>query len=129
MGSYGIGVSRLTAAIIEAFHDDNGIKWPFNISPFKINIISTFQNSNNEVAEKLLNKLTLKYENIGYDDRDLSMGRKIKDSELIGIPWSIIVGKKYEENNQLEIINRSTGEKVFLTETEVETFKFEQYTP
>tara|TARA_B100000965_G_scaffold382328_1_gene380604 strand:- start:55 stop:1329 length:1275 start_codon:yes stop_codon:yes gene_type:complete len=129
MGSYGIGVSRLTAAIIEAFHDDNGIKWPFNISPFKINIISSFQNSNNEVAEKLLNKLTLKYENISYDDRDLSMGRKIKDSELIGIPWSIIVGKKYDENNQFEIINRSSGEKIFLTETEIESFKFEQYTP
>ena len=129
MGSYGVGVSRLTAAIIEAFHDENGIKWPFNVSPFKINIISSSQGSNNEIAEKLLKKLTLKYENIIYDDRDLGMGRKIKDSELIGIPWSIIIGKKYEENKQLEITNRSNGEKLFLTESEVESFKFEQYSP
>ena len=124
-----MGVSRLTAAIIEAFHDENGIKWPFNVSPFKINIISSTQGSNNEVAEKLLEKLILKYENVSYDDRDLGMGRKIKDSELIGIPWSIIIGKKYEEKKQLEITNRSNGEKLFLTETEVESFKFEQYTP
>jgi prolyl-tRNA synthetase len=129
MGSYGVGVSRLTAAIIEAFHDENGIKWPFNVSPFKINIISSTQGSNNEVAEKLLEKLILKYENVSYDDRDLGMGRKIKDSELIGIPWSIIIGKKFEENKQLEITNRSNGEKLFLTESEVESFKFEQYTP
>jgi prolyl-tRNA synthetase len=57
------------------------------------------------------------------------MGRKIKDSELIGIPWSIIIGKKYEESKQLEITNRSNGEKLFLTESEVESFKFEQYAP
>jgi prolyl-tRNA synthetase len=129
MGSYGVGVSRLTAAIIEAFHDENGIKWPFNISPFKINIISSTHASNSEVAEKLLEKLTLKYENVSYDDRDLGMGRKIKDSELIGIPWSIIIGKKYEESKQLEITNRSNGEKLFLTESEVESFEFEQYAP
>jgi prolyl-tRNA synthetase len=129
MGSYGVGVSRLTAAIIEAFHDENGIKWPFNVSPYKINIISSTQGSNNEVAEKLLEKLTLKYGNVSYDDRDLGMGRKIKDSELIGIPWSIIIGKNFEENKQLEITNRSNGEKLFLTESEVESFKFEQYTP
>tara|TARA_Y100000768_G_scaffold378936_1_gene353977 strand:- start:1403 stop:2677 length:1275 start_codon:yes stop_codon:yes gene_type:complete len=129
MGSYGIGVSRLTAAIIEAFHDNQGIKWPFNVSPFKVNIITSPQGTNNDVAEKLLDKLTLKYDNISYDDRDLSMGRKIKDSELIGIPWSIIIGKKYDESNQLEITNRSNGEKLFLTESEVEGFKFEQYTP
>jgi prolyl-tRNA synthetase len=81
------------------------------------------------VADKLLEKLTLKYGNVSYDDRDLGMGRKIKDSELIGIPWSIIIGKNYEENKQLEITNRSNGEKSFLTESEVESFKFEQYTP
>ena len=81
------------------------------------------------MAEKLLEKLTLKYENVSYDDRDLGMGRKIKDSELIGIPWSIIIGKKYEESKHFEITNRSNGEKLFLTESEVESFEFEQYAP
>jgi prolyl-tRNA synthetase len=128
MGSYGIGVSRLTAAIIEAFHDDKGIKWPFNISPFKINIISS-NDKFIDIAGKLYDTLTKKYKNISFDDRDLSLGRKIKDSELIGIPWSLIIGKNYDEKNEFEIINRSSGEKFFVNKQEVENFKFEQYTP
>ena len=128
MGSYGIGVSRLTAAIIEAFHDDKGIKWPFNISPFKINIISSNDKFSN-IAENLYDTLAQKYINISLDDRDLSLGRKIKDSELIGVPWTIIIGKSYDEKNEFEIINRSSGEKFFVNNPKIENFKFEQYTP
>tara|TARA_B100000035_G_scaffold46030_1_gene34818 strand:- start:1455 stop:2726 length:1272 start_codon:yes stop_codon:yes gene_type:complete len=128
MGSYGIGVSRLTAAIIEAFHDDKGIKWPFNISPFKINIISS-NDKFIDIAGELYETLSKKYTNISFDDRDLSLGRKIKDSELIGIPWSLIIGKNYDEKNEFEIINRSSGEKFFVNKQEVENFQFEQYTP
>ena len=128
MGSYGIGVSRLTAAIIEAFHDDKGIKWPFNISPFKINIISSNDKFSN-IAEILYVTLAQKYINISLDDRDLSLGRKIKDSELIGVPWTIIIGKSYDEKNEFEIINRSSGEKIFINNLKIENFKFEQYTP
>ena len=128
MGSYGIGVSRLTAAIIEAFHDDKGIKWPFNISPFKINIISS-NDKFIDIAGELYGTLSKKYTNISFDDRDLSLGRKIKDSELIGIPWSLIIGKNYDEKNEFEIINRSSGEKFFVNKQEVENFQFEQYTP
>ena len=107
MGSYGIGVSRLTAAIIEAFHDDKGIKWPINISPFKIT----------------------KYDNVSLDDRDLSIGRKIKDSELIGIPWTLIIGNNFKEKGQIELISRSNSDKIFLSKQEIENFEFEQYTP
>jgi prolyl-tRNA synthetase len=128
MGSYGIGVSRLTAAIIEAFHDDKGIKWPFNISPFKINIISSNDKFSN-IAENLYDTLAQKYINISLDDRDLSLGRKIKDSELIGVPWTIIIGKSYDEKNEFEIINRSSGEKFFVNNLKIENFEFEQYTP
>ena len=128
MGSYGIGVSRLTAAIIEAFHDDKGIKWPFNISPFKINIISSNDKFSN-IAENLYDTLAQKYINISLDDRDLSLGRKIKDSELIGVPWTIIIGKSYDEKKEFEIINRSSGEKFFVNNLKIENFKFEQYTP
>jgi prolyl-tRNA synthetase len=128
MGSYGIGVSRLTAAIIEAFHDDKGIKWPFNISPFKINIISSNDKFSN-IAENLYDTLAQKYINISLDDRDISLGRKIKDSELIGVPWTIIIGKSYDEKNEFEIINRSSGEKFFINNLKIENFKFEQYTP
>ena len=128
MGSYGIGGSRLTAAIIEAFHDDKGIKWPFNISPFKINIISSNDKFSN-ITENLYDTLAQKYINISLDDRDLSLGRKIKDSELIGVPWTIIIGKSYDEKNEFEIINRSSGEKFFVNNLKIENFKFEQYTP
>ena len=129
MGSYGIGVSRLTAAIIEAFHDEKGIKWPINIAPFKINIISQSNSDLNEEIENIYNILTSKYNNISLDDRDLSIGRKIKDSELIGIPWTLIIGNNYKEKRQIEVIRRSDGDKVFLSKQEIENFEFEKYTP
>ncbi len=129
MGSYGIGVSRLTAAIIEAFHDDKGIKWPINISPFKINII--IQPNSDYIAdiESIYNLLINRYDNVSLDDRDLSIGRKIKDSELIGIPWTMIIGNNFKEKGQIELISRSNSDKIFLSKQEIENFKFEQYTP
>ena len=129
MGSYGIGVSRLTAAIIEAFHDDKGIKWPINISPFKINIIMQPNSDYVSDVESIYNLLITKYDNISLDDRDLSIGRKIKDSELIGIPWTLIIGNNFKEKGQIELISRSNSDKIFLSKQEIENFEFEQYTP
>ena len=129
MGSYGIGVSRLTAAIIEAFHDDKGIKWPINISPFKINIIMQPNPDYISDVESIYNLLITKYDNVSLDDRDLSMGRKIKDSELIGIPWTLIIGNNFKEKGQIELISRSNSDKIFLSKQEIENFEFEQYTP
>ena len=129
MGSYGIGVSRLTAAIIEAFHDDKGIKWPINISPFKINIIMQPNPDYISDVESIYNLLNTKYDNVSLDDRDLSIGRKIKDSELIGIPWTLIIGNNFKEKGQIELISRSNSDKIFLSKQEIENFEFEQYTP
>ena len=129
MGSYGIGVSRLTAAIIEAFHDEKGIKWPINISPFKINIIMQPNSDYITEVESIYNLLITKYDNVSLDDRDLSIGRKIKDSELIGIPWTLIIGNNFKEKGQIELISRSNSDKIFLSKEEIENFKFEQYTP
>ncbi len=129
MGSYGIGVSRLTAAIIEAFHDDKGIKWPINISPFKINIIMQPNSDYISDVESIYNLLITKYDNVSLDDRDLSIGRKIKDSELIGIPWTLIIGNNFKEKGQIELIRRSNSDKIFLSKQEIENFEFEQYTP
>ncbi len=129
MGSYGIGVSRLTAAIIEAFHDDKGIKWPINISPFKINIIMQSNSDYISDVEGIYNLLITKYDNVSLDDRDLSIGRKIKDSELIGIPWTLIIGNNFKEKGQIELISRSHSDKIFLSKQEIENFEFEQYTP
>ncbi len=129
MGSYGIGVSRLTAAIIEAFHDDKGIKWPINIAPFKINIIMQPNSDYISDVESIYNSLITKYDNVSLDDRDLSIGRKIKDSELIGIPWTLIIGNNFKEKGQIELISRSNSDKIFLSKQEIENFEFEQYTP
>ena len=129
MGSYGIGVSRLTAAIIEAFHDDKGIKWPINISPFKINIIMQPNSDYISDVDSIYNLLITKYDNVSLDDRDLSIGRKIKDSELIGIPWTLIIGNNFKEKGQIELISRSNSDKIFLSKQEIENFEFEQYTP
>ena len=129
MGSYGIGVSRLTAAIIEAFHDDKGIKWPINISPFKINIIIQSNSDYITDVESIYNLLITKYDNVCLDDRDVSIGRKIKDSELIGIPWTLIIGNNFKESGQIELISRSNSDKIFLSKQEIENFEFEQYTP
>ena len=129
MGSYGIGVSRLTAAIIEAFHDDKGIKWPINISPFKINIIMQPNSDYVSDVESIYNLLITKYDKVSLDDRDLSIGRKIKDSELIGIPWTLIIGNNFKEKGQIELISRSNSDKIFLSKQEIENFEFEQYTP
>ena len=129
MGSYGIGVSRLTAAIIEACHDDKGIKWPINISPFKINIIMQPNSDYVSDVESIYNLLITKYDNVSLDDRDLSIGRKIKDSELIGIPWTLIIGNNFKEKGQIELISRSNSDKIFLSKQEIENFEFEQYTP
>ena len=129
MGSYGIGVSRLTAAIIEAFHDDKGIKWPIYISPFKINIIMQPNSDYVSDVESIYNLLITKYDNVSLDDRDLSIGRKIKDSELIGIPWTLIIGNNFKEKGQIELISRSNSDKIFLSKQEIENFEFEQYTP
>ncbi len=129
MGSYGIGVSRLTAAIIEAFHDDKGIKWPINISPFKINIIMQPNSDYISDVESIYDLLITKYDNVSLDDRDLSIGRKIKDSELIGIPWTLIIGNNFKEKGQIELISRSNSDKIFLSKQEIENFEFEQYTP
>ena len=110
MGCYGIGVSRLVAAAIEQNHDEKGIIWPHNIAPFDINIISIGHHKNKEITSTAL-KLYEELSDMGYsvllDDRKDGYGTKINDSELIGIPLNVIIGKKYLENNEIELIGRN----------------------
>ncbi|MAV82629.1 MAG: proline--tRNA ligase [Pelagibacteraceae bacterium] len=126
MGSYGIGVSRLVGAVIEAYHDEKGITWPFKIAPFKINIIALEELIDNEEIKKLYLSLLKKYKDIIFDDRDISIGKKIKDSELIGIPWTIIAGKNFKEFNKLELVNRSNNQSITLSVSDLEKFDYEK---
>ena len=99
MGSYGIGLGRTMAAIVEQNHDDKGIIWPENIAPYKaiILIISTKDETQCKVANELYDKLTAMNIECILDDRDERPGVKFNDSELIGIPYRITVGKKAAE--------------------------------
>ena len=126
MGSYGIGVSRLVGAVIEAYHDEKGITWPFKIAPFKINIISLEELIDNAEIKKLYLSLLKKYKDIIFDDRAISIVKKIKDSELIGIPWTIIAGKNFKEFNKLELVNRSNNQSITLSVSDLEKFDYEK---
>ncbi|MGL9732851.1 MAG: proline--tRNA ligase [Wolbachia sp.] len=110
MCSYGIGVSRLVGAIIEAFHDDKGIIWPEAIAPFRVGLIN-LQTKNSkclEIADKIYK--ALKKDEILYDDTERSIGVKFTRMDLIGLPWQIIVGKKATIKNIIEIKNMATQE-------------------
>jgi len=110
MGSYGIGVSRLVGAIIEAFHDNKGIIWPEAISPFRIGLINL--QTREEKCQKIANKIyeALKGDEVLYDDSEESVGVKLSKMDLIGLPWQIIIGKKAVSENLVEVKNRATGE-------------------
>ena len=102
MGSYGIGVSRLVAATIEANYKNNIMKWPKSISPFEVVIIPNFNKSNQEnlkKAEKIYNDLKNQNVDVLLDDVDESMSNKFKKHDLIGVPYQIIIGSKSDGDN------------------------------
>ena len=123
MGCYGIGVSRLVAAAIEQNNDDKGIIWPHSIAPYDINIIAIGYDKNQEIATAA-NDLYGQLKEMGYevllDDRKDGYGTKIKDSELIGIPLNIIIGKQFTENKEVELKSRS-GERSLNPISDIET--------
>ena len=112
MGSHGIGVSRLVGAIIEAFHDDKGIKWPISVAPFKVGIVNTVMGDREscEISEKIYSELTNANLDPLYDDRDERVGSKFATMELIGIPWRITVGPRGLKKGIVELTDRHTGE-------------------
>ena len=105
MGSYGIGISRLPAAIIEAFHDDKGIIWPESVAPFKVGLVNFTNNDKNcyKVCEEIYEKIQNMGISILYDDRDEGAGSKLADMDLIGIPWQVRVGPKSLANGCVEM--------------------------
>ncbi|MBS0521484.1 MAG: proline--tRNA ligase [Proteobacteria bacterium] len=111
MGSYGIGVSRLVGAIIEASHDDGGIVWPESVAPFKVAIVN-LKPDDGAVAGacgKLYEGLQGSGVSVLHDERDLRPGAKFADMDLIGIPWQVIVGPKGLGAGKVEVKNRRTG--------------------
>jgi prolyl-tRNA synthetase len=113
MGSYGVGVSRLVGAIIEASHDDSGIVWPEAVAPWRVGIVT--MRADDEPSAAAADSL---YERLGqagvetlYDDRDERGGVKLGSMDLIGLPWQLIVGPRGIGAGTVELKRRSTGER------------------
>ena len=113
MGSYGIGISRIPAAIIENSHDNNGIIWPKKLSPFDLTILNLKPDSSilHELSEKIYFELKNHGFDVLYDDRHERIGIKFSDADLIGIPLQIIIGKKFLDEGLIQIKLRKTGEQ------------------
>jgi len=112
-GSYGVGVSRLVGAIIEAFHDEAGIKWPEPVAPFRVVILNLKQGAadTDRACEELYGGLTARGVEVLYDDRDQRPGAKFATADLIGIPWQVLVGPKGLAEGKVEIKRRADGSR------------------
>jgi prolyl-tRNA synthetase len=116
MGSYGIGTTRLMAAIVEMNNDENGIIWPESVAPFKYHLLGLdLQDKNVKTqAEKVYKALKDNGEEVLYDDReDITPGEKFKDADLLGIPYRLVVSKKTGE--KIEIKERNKKEQKLVT--------------
>jgi prolyl-tRNA synthetase len=113
MGSYGVGVSRLVGAIIEASHDDAGIIWPEAVAPWSVGIVTMRgdDEASRVAAEDIYAKLTTAGVEALYDDRDERGGAKLAGVDLMGLPKQIIIGPRGLANGVVELKNRRTGEK------------------
>ena len=118
MGCYGIGISRVVAAAIEQNYDDKGIIWPKSMSPFQVALIELDSKKNNHIknyADNIYKDLISNGVEVIYDDRDLKLGNKLTDWELIGIPNMLIVGKKETDDKTLTLKRRQEDEKHTVT--------------
>jgi len=112
MGCYGIGLNRIMAAAIEAYHDDKGISWPMSIAPFHVVVcaLDIREEAVTSLSKKLHDELEAAGVDVILDDRDARPGFKFKDAELIGFPIRITVGKKGLAEGVVELQIRRTGE-------------------
>src|SRR3989339_49641 len=107
MGSYGLGISRLMGTVVEVLSDDKGIVWPESLAPFKVHLLSL---GKDEEAEKIYNQLSEKGIEVLFDDRDTRAGEKFADSDLLGIPYRVVVSGKSLEAGGVEFKKRNSEE-------------------
>ncbi|MEW5421021.1 proline--tRNA ligase [Amorphus sp. 3PC139-8] len=113
MGSYGVGVSRLVGAVIEASHDEDGIIWPASLSPFDVGLINLKpgDGESDTACEALYERLEKAGVSVLYDDVDQRAGAKFAAMDLIGLPWQLIVGPRGLAQGEVEVKHRATGER------------------
>ena len=109
MGSYGIGLGRTIAAVIEQHHDEHGIVWPAAVAPYDVHVVALA--GAEEIAERAAAALDTGGREVLLDDRDLRAGEKFADADLIGIPTRVTAGKKSLEDGAVDVRDRATGEE------------------
>ena len=121
MGSYGIGPTRLIGALIEAFHDEAGIKWPEAVAPFGVAILNLKQGGSDTdpACESLYRELSAKGIDVLYDDTDNRPGAKFATADLIGVPWQVMVGPRSLAEGKVELKRRSDGSRELLSPADV----------
>jgi prolyl-tRNA synthetase len=125
MGSYGIGVGRLMAAVVEQHHDEHGIIWPESISPFDVHIVSLAKKNDDDVGqqvEMLYDELQAAGLDVLLDDRKESPGVKFSDADLVGIPWRITVSARSLKNGGVEVKHRREDERQVVPVDEIVDF-------
>ena len=113
MGSYGIGIGRLMAAVVEILSDEDGMVWPEEIAPFKAHLVELKKGA----GKKLYEALTKEGVEVLYDDRDAGAGQKLKDADLIGIPWRLVVSEK--TGDKVEVKKRTSKKAKLMTQNEI----------
>ncbi|MFG1294701.1 MULTISPECIES: proline--tRNA ligase [Xanthobacter] len=121
MGSYGIGPSRLVAAMIEASHDDAGIIWPDAVAPFQVGILNlkSGDSTTDAACEALYAELTAAGYDVLYDDTEERAGAKFATADLIGLPWQILVGPKGLADGKVELKRRRGGERELIAPSDI----------
>jgi len=124
MGSFGVGISRLVGAIIEASHDEDGIIWPANVAPFDVSLLNL--GTKDADCTAAVDQLYTEMIDVGleplYDDRNERPGGKFADADLIGLPWQVAIGPRGIKSGMAEVKNRKTGEKSEISLVELVAF-------
>jgi prolyl-tRNA synthetase len=112
IGCYGIGITRLMGVIVETLADEKGIVWPESVAPFRFHLLNLLADdeASKKIADDLYADLQKKGMTVLYDDRSVRAGEKFADSDLIGIPWRVNVGKETAATGLVELVNRASGE-------------------
>jgi prolyl-tRNA synthetase len=121
MGSYGIGITRLIGVLVEKFADEKGIVWPIAVAPFAVHLVGL--NLDDAEIKDYADGVYASLKDAGvavlYDDRDLRAGEKFADSDLIGMPYRVVVSRKTKDEGTFEVVTRATGETRRLSEAEL----------
>ena len=121
LASYGIGITRVMGVLVEKFADEKGIVWPVSVSPYKLHLVGLNREDAAicDFTDGIYNTLKEKGVEVLYDDREVRVGEKFAESDLIGIPYRVVVSKKTKEEGKFEVVTRATGEVRYLSEDDL----------